>query len=700
MNLTDSQKHYIRSSFASMQDKDDLLLLLNKAKEFLYGENNTKKIKEIALQSLTYYANTTLDIPRYKTFKVRKKNGKERIISAPVRNLKLILRCLNLVLQCVFEKEMKKNEKFKGRYVMGFVPKRGIKENATLHTNKIYVYNLDLQDFFHQIELHRVKACLKLPPFKLDKQREPLAFLIANLCCEKIQKEKISEKGKKIQLQNAVLPQGAPTSPILSNIVCQQLDSRLNGLAKRFSCTYTRYADDITFSSQHNVYQEDSEFIKELNRIIKDQNFTINSEKTRLQKSGYKQEVTGLIVNEKVNVNQHYIKNLRTIIHNWEKMGKEDAEQIFRQNYKNDKGHIQKGTPSMQQVVEGKLNFLRMVRGGEDATYKKLWERFLILVPNRHNNASKYEIPIYTPHLPHNPLSTTRLLRNFKFDNDTGLKDLVHYPIDNENFNLLAVWEKVSNIPIVRHIYSYNKTTDDKLLFAQAINSRAYIAFKDFLEKIKMIGIPFFKNERKHPLENLELKQDIQRFKTQYRFGAGKDEYTDFAQMFNMIFDELAKKNNYELDSKRIVFLPDEKKFKLRANFFTFVPCVNSLIRFIVEGIIQHENNEGEQTRLNSNISLEFVRQREEDKTVIRFRIEHQNSYCLISKEHLYRDIRSRTQLINNAWSICDWQIEAYFPNEEKNYRVSLVPNTIENAFELLKEKPTGFTHILTFYDI
>ena len=116
-----------------------------------------------------------------------------------------------------------------------------------------------------------------------------------------------------------VLPQGAPTSPILSNIICERLDLRLNGVAKRFGLKYSRYADDITFSSMHNVFQKNSDFLIEINRIINEQNFIIKHSKTRLQKQGYKQEVTGLIVNQKPNVDSRYISELRKWIYLWEK---------------------------------------------------------------------------------------------------------------------------------------------------------------------------------------------------------------------------------------------------------------------------------------------------------------------------------------------------------------------------------------------
>lgn len=100
-------------------------------------------------------------------------------------------------------------------------------------------------------------------------------------------------------------------------MICERLDIRLSGVAKRFGLKYSRYADDITFSSMHNVYQKDSEFLIEIARIITDQNFHIKESKTRLQKQGFRQEVTGLIVNDKPNVNKRYISQLRMWIYCW-----------------------------------------------------------------------------------------------------------------------------------------------------------------------------------------------------------------------------------------------------------------------------------------------------------------------------------------------------------------------------------------------
>src|SRR5690606_26471650 len=131
----------------------------------------------------------------------------------------------------------------------------------------------------------------------------------------------------------------------------------------------------ISFSSQSNIFNNDA-FLNELHRIIEDQQLEINPKKTRLQKSGFKQEVTGLIVNEKVNVNSRYIKQLRMWLYYWEKYGYVKAEQVFRKDYAIDKANVKRKHPHFRNVLMGKLEYLKMVKGCNDSTYLKLLNRF------------------------------------------------------------------------------------------------------------------------------------------------------------------------------------------------------------------------------------------------------------------------------------------------------------------------------------
>ena len=363
------QRHIdqIRQRFASMQSKEELLALLNEAKNIFYK----KECKPFNLKSLTYYANPELCKKRYSQFTVKKKSGGERVINAPVGGLKSILIVLNFILQCMYEPH---------NAATGFVLDKSIVDNAKIHVGSHHVFNLDLKDFFHSFDRNRVKMGFISEPFLLNGVREPLAFLLASLCTHPFE---VNGETK------TVLPQGSPTSPTITNILCKKLDRRLTGLAKRFGAKYSRYADDITFSSFQNIYNN-PDFKKELERIISEDNLLtingkqvefgpqlkINSDKTRLQKSVHRQEVTGLIVNEKANVRQRYVKQIRMWLHYWEKYGYAKAEQIFTRDYVADKGHVKKGKPNLDNVLDGKLEFLKMVKGEKDPTYIGLRKRF------------------------------------------------------------------------------------------------------------------------------------------------------------------------------------------------------------------------------------------------------------------------------------------------------------------------------------
>lgn len=354
MKLEKQHTEQLIKQFRSLKTKDDLLVLINKVNLLLYGDD----FKSLTLKGLNYYTNPNYSDKRYSSFSIKKKSGGERIINSPVNGLKHILKPLNVILNCIATPHPK---------ATGFVLGKSIVDNAKQHVGNHYVYNIDLKDFFHSFDRNRVKLGFMYPPFNLSGDLEPLAFLLASLCTHPFEVE-----GK----LKTVLPQGAPTSPTITNILCVKLDRRLNGLAKRFKVNYSRYADDITFSSHVNVFKNEV-FLKELNRIIvEDQNLILNDKKTRLQQTGTRQEVTGLTVNTKVNVNSKYIKQLRMWLYYWEKYGFNKAESIFLRDYAKDKGHIKTGKPNFQNVLMGKLEYLKMVKGHGDSTYVKLNARF------------------------------------------------------------------------------------------------------------------------------------------------------------------------------------------------------------------------------------------------------------------------------------------------------------------------------------
>lgn len=344
-----------------MENRNDLLALLNRIKQNDAVEMGVQFFP-FTMKQVRFYCNPNHAFHRYRQFKIKKKSGGFRLITAPRnKTYKMLLQYVNVILKALYTPS---------DYAMGFTEGRSVVTNAQKHLGQNYVLNIDLKDFFPCVDRARIRARLQIAPFNFP---EEVALTIAGLCCMKL-------TGEEGIPPRYVLPQGAPTSPIITNMICDKLDRRLAGLAKRFGLNYTRYADDITFSSMHNVYQPNGDFWTELRRIITDQKFTINEDKTRLQKRGSRQEVTGVTVSEKPNVTQQYVQDIRNILYIWEKYGYNTAFARFFPKYKAEKGHVKKGTPDLVNVIDGKLMYLKMVKGEDDSVYLHLHSKFKVLV--------------------------------------------------------------------------------------------------------------------------------------------------------------------------------------------------------------------------------------------------------------------------------------------------------------------------------
>lgn len=349
-----------------LKTKMDLLNLLNTLKR----EDLGKDYYRLTMNQINFYCNPNRNPnKRYKDFTIPKKSGGMRKISAPMGSLKSILTYLNVIFQAMYEPT---------EAAMGFVPGRSIADNAAIHVGRNYVFNTDLKDFFPSVHQGRIWKMLQLKPFSLNAE---LASVIAGLCCMQ-HPDGIMDKNNKII---GVLPQGSPCSPILTNIVCRNLDRKLLGLARRFNLKYSRYADDITFSSEYNVFQEGSKFMNEFARIVAEQKFEINEKKTRLQKSGQRQEVTGLLVNKKVNIAKEYSRDIRSLLYIWQRYGQEQAYSKFCIRYKTSKSYQRKKNdmPNMQAVIRGKLLYMKMVMSEGSSTYISLRDKFMALCPEQ-----------------------------------------------------------------------------------------------------------------------------------------------------------------------------------------------------------------------------------------------------------------------------------------------------------------------------
>lgn len=262
----------------------------------LQSKDELAKLLGIKLQTLTYVLYKLDTNSLYTQFTIPKKNGEERIIQAPIPPLKFIQKSLaSLLTNYSYEISQKNN--LKSNISHGFTRKKSIITNAKIHRNKRYVLNIDLKNFFPSFHFGRVRGYFeKNKYFKMSRE---VSTILAQLTC-----------------YNGALPQGAPTSPVITNLICQILDYKILKIAKRYKLDYTRYADDLTFSTNDKKFYERYDSFKEkLNKEIVHSGFEINEKKTRLQFKDSKQEVTGLTVNQKLNVSKKMRKNTKAMAH-------------------------------------------------------------------------------------------------------------------------------------------------------------------------------------------------------------------------------------------------------------------------------------------------------------------------------------------------------------------------------------------------
>jgi retron-type reverse transcriptase len=207
-----------------------------------------------------------------------------------------------LLLDCVDEINQAKN--IVPKLSHGFTRERSIITNAQKHVNQRYVLNIDLHDFFGSFNFGRVRGFfIKNHNFLLH---DDIATVLAKISC----------------LNNS-LPQGSPCSPVITNLITHSLDIRLASLARRNSCIYSRYADDITFSTRDRIFPPEVAAVNgvdvvignALNREIQRAGFRVNESKTRMQFRDSRQDVTGLIVNKKINIKREYWRKTRAMCH-------------------------------------------------------------------------------------------------------------------------------------------------------------------------------------------------------------------------------------------------------------------------------------------------------------------------------------------------------------------------------------------------
>jgi len=341
-----------------------LVSVLNRIRKELYSFTSS----DVTIEEIESLCNIN-DNTRYNGFLIPKKQkGKFRIINAPNDRLKEILTAINYLLSANYHPKL---------YITGFVKGCSVVTNAAIHTKQNFVYNIDLYDFFGSINYNQVVKSLKEAPYFYSDR---IASTIAGLTC--------------IKVNNSVcLAQGAPASPILSNLVCKKMDHELYDLSLQYNIKYSRYADDITFSGNSNIFTFQGDFYKKLEQIINKNGFRINLDKVRILSNKVRQEVTGLIVNERVNVSQSYIKDIRNLLYIWDRYGYKQAYLRFFVKHKPKYLAKHKIIPYFIHYLKGKLNYLSLVRGKEDRSYLKFRHQFdqLLLRKNNSFNAGYYK---------------------------------------------------------------------------------------------------------------------------------------------------------------------------------------------------------------------------------------------------------------------------------------------------------------------
>jgi RNA-directed DNA polymerase len=284
----------------------------------------------------------------YSHFDISKGSGKVRTIAAPDRRLKIIQQRLAILLEQLYRVR---------NPVHGFVQDRSVKTNAEAHGGRRFVVNLDLRDFFPTITERRVAGLLR--SLGVDKR---VSDIVAHLCCHMGQ-----------------LPQGAPTSPVLSNMICYRLDTDLLLVAKASRAIYTRYADDITFSS----YQPPAPLFEgvipavgrfspdllapELRAAITSNGFVVHPDKAHFADRNSRRMVTGVKINAGLNVDRRYVRRIRAMLHSTEKLGLTEAQV---------KHSSSGGRGSIAAHLRGKIAYVAHLKGQTDPVVRSLAQRY------------------------------------------------------------------------------------------------------------------------------------------------------------------------------------------------------------------------------------------------------------------------------------------------------------------------------------
>ena len=287
------------------------------------------------LRWLAFHSDAS-EVSHYVRFTVPKKSGGVRELAAPHRDL-------SAAQHWIFENVLQQLPTHPAAH--GFVKGRSICTNAAPHVGQSELVNLDLENFFPTITFHRIRGALEQLGYS-----PAVATIFALLTTESPRRE-VEYAGRRFHVATGprALPQGACTSPALSNLISRRLDSRLSGIAAKLGWRYTRYADDMSFSADAAASPQEKigYVLARIRHIVQEEGFKVNETKTRVLKTSASMNVTGLVVNERIGVRRREVRQLRAILHNAAKHG------LASQNRNNH--------PHFEAQLRGRIAFVEMV---------------------------------------------------------------------------------------------------------------------------------------------------------------------------------------------------------------------------------------------------------------------------------------------------------------------------------------------------
>lgn len=289
-------------------------------------------------------------VSHYKRFYMPKKSGGKRLISAPMPLMKKVQ--YSILHELLYKLAVQDT-------AYGFVPNRSIVGNAEKHIGQSVVINMDLKNFFPTITYKRVKGL-----FKALGYADKYATILALLCTEP-ETDEVMIDGQRyfVATGERHLPQGAPTSPVITNLICRTLDKRMLGAAEKLGFTFTRYADDCTFSCGDSTKENVGKMLWIAQKIIVEEGFIMHPDKLRIMHKGRHQEVTGIVVNEKLNISRKTLKNFRALLF-----------QIERDGFQ---GKSWNNSPNLRDCIQGYANFVHMVHPAKGQVLKAQVRRIL-----------------------------------------------------------------------------------------------------------------------------------------------------------------------------------------------------------------------------------------------------------------------------------------------------------------------------------